>query len=127
MKSCTLHRVVVSNSIVNAAIRTIFNFFLFLRKILQRKRRGASNFQSLRSFCAQKIVASCCFLFACFCFVSYFLLAPRLLCCRIFLKKKKLKIVLIVSFTILLNLFARTYFSLRESFFIHGLLLKIFC
>ena len=62
-------------------------FLIFLRKILQYKNCKTSNFYSLKSFCAQKNFAFCCFLFTYFCFVGWFLLVFRFLCCRIFLKK----------------------------------------
>ena len=61
-------------------------FLIFIRKILQHKKRK-SNFYSLKSFCAQKNFAFCCFLFVYFCFVGWFLLVLRFLRCRIFLKK----------------------------------------
>ena len=62
-------------------------FLIFLGKILQHKKRKTSYFYALKSSCAQKNVAFCCFLFAYFDFVDWFWLVLHFLCCRIFLKK----------------------------------------
>ena len=75
------------SSIVNVTIRTI-SYFL-KKRILQHKKRKTSNFYSLKSLCAQKKFAFCCFLFAYFCFVGWFLVVLCFLCCRIFLKRHK--------------------------------------
>ena len=45
----------------------------------------------------------CCLIFACFCFVSWFLFVLCFLCHKKFKKKKKNEFVLIASFTILLR------------------------
>ena len=79
------------SSIVYEAIRTIFSFIFLLRRILQHKKRKTNNVQSLRSFCAQKIVAFVVFYLLIFVLLVSFRLFRVFYAAGFFLKKNKVK------------------------------------
>ena len=73
-------------SIVNEVIRTISYFYK--EKSCSTKNAKQAIFILLKVFVRKKKKKKfCCFLFAYFCFVGWFLLVLRFLCCRIFHKK----------------------------------------
>ena len=100
------------SSIVFEVIKTISSLFIYLfyEKILSKKKaqkRKQTIFTFLEVFFVRpKICCLCCFLFACFCFVSWCLLCLFLCAQNLFIKKKtkknRLEIVLTTSNTILL-------------------------
>ena len=97
------------SSMVNEVIRTISREFIFaLRKNSPNAPKLKTNdFHPLKSFCARKIVA-----FVVFCLLNFVLLVGFGLICVFVCSKllrKKIEIVLITSFTILLegNIFCR--------------------
>ena len=97
-----LERASVS-SIVYEAIRTISSLLIFfLRKNFKPRKRIQTIFTLLEVFVREKNCCLCCLVFACFCFVSWFLLVMCFCAFKIFKKKNRLEIVLITSYTILL-------------------------
>ena len=97
------------SSIVNEAIETIFCLLLFKKNFAAFKKAQNKQFSPLMKFLSTKHCCFCCLIFACFCFVSWFLLVLCFLCRKTFLEKtnkqtkNRYKIVLIASFTILLD------------------------
>ena len=104
-------------------------YFPKILSLEKAPKRKTSDFHPLRSFCARKKCCLCGLAFAYFCFVSWFLLVSVFFTLKIF-SYKKIEIVLITSYTILLkytpithpieNLFPHAYVhdSLHDFFYI---------
>ena len=80
----------IISSIVNEVIETLFCLFIyFLRKISATQKTQNEQFSPLMKFLYAKNSCLCCFLFACFCFFSWFCLLCVFRVAEIFRKKNR--------------------------------------
>ena len=87
-----------TSSVVYEVIRTIS---IILQKKLKRTKTQNNQFSPSQKFLCAKNYCLCCFLFACFCFVNWLLLVTCFCGSNFFCKK--IEIVLMTSYTILLT------------------------